>query len=99
MARAEKEKNEGKTLLMVSGEELQELISKAVRNERKRAYEEAKNENEVAVVSRDEAAKMLCVNLCTLWRWTKTGYLVPRKVGSKVLYLKSDIEKLIMRGK
>jgi hypothetical protein len=30
-----------------------------------------------------------------LWRWKKTKYLVPSKVGNSVYYKLSDIEKLL----
>lgn len=38
------------------------------------------------------------VDRSTLWRWAKTGYLVPVKVGAKSFYRMSDLEKL-MGGK
>ncbi|MDR1594287.1 MAG: helix-turn-helix domain-containing protein [Prevotellaceae bacterium] len=44
--------------------------------------------------SPESAAKILDVDLSTLWRWKKSGYLVPIKIGGKTRYRTSDIEKL-----
>lgn len=35
------------------------------------------------------------VDRSTLWRWAKSGYLVPVKVGAKSFYRMSDLEKLM----
>ena len=43
----------------------------------------------------DEAAKLLHRDRSSLWRWSKTGYLTPVKVGAKSFYRKSDIDKLL----
>ena len=99
MNREKEKKNEGaKTLLMVSEDELREIVKDAVKEERERTEKRIREAKEVAAVSRNEASRMLSVSLNTLWRWAKDGYLVPRKVGTKVMYLKSDIDNLIQRG-
>ena len=46
-------------------------------------------------LSRTKTALMLGVTLSTLWRWDKENYLKPVRVGSKVLYRESDIQKVI----
>ena len=43
----------------------------------------------------DEAAKLLHRDRSSLWRWSKTGYLTPVKIGAKILYRRSDIDKLL----
>lgn len=40
-----------------------------------------------------EVCAMLGVTRSTLWRWAKTGYLVPEKIGSRVRYKESDVKK------
>ena len=50
-------------------------------------------------LSRTKTALMLGVTLSTLWRWDKEKYLTPVRVGSKVLYRESDIQKVINQTK
>ena len=42
-----------------------------------------------------ETAEKLGVDVSTLWRWDKTGYLKKIKVGNKTRYRESDIIKLM----
>ena len=46
-------------------------------------------------ISASEAAKMLNVTLSTLWRWDKDKYLEKIKIGNKVRYRLSDVERMI----
>ena len=41
-----------------------------------------------------EVCDILHVSSNTLWRWGKTGYLVPNKVGRSPMYRKVDIDNL-----
>jgi Predicted site-specific integrase-resolvase len=43
----------------------------------------------------DEAKVQLHVDRSTLWRWAKTGYLIPAEVGGKRLYKQSDIDIIL----
>jgi len=42
-----------------------------------------------------ETADRLGVDISTLWRWNRSGYLRKIKVGAKPMYRESDIEKLM----
>ena len=53
-----------------------------------------KQYTEKSYLTQKEAAEKLNVSENTLWRWKKTGYLTPVKVGNSVYYRFSDIEKL-----
>ena len=46
-------------------------------------------------VTTDEASKQLHVDRSTLWRWAKTGYLMPIEVGGKRFYKLSDINTIL----
>ena len=46
-------------------------------------------------ITAKEAAKKLGVTLSTLWRWDNDGYLEKIKIGSKVRYRLSDVERMI----
>lgn len=46
-------------------------------------------------LSAQETADKLGVDVSTLWRWDKSGYLKKIKVGNKVRYRESDVIKLM----
>ena len=60
--------------------------------------EEMKKAKEETYLTPDEVADRLGVSINTLWRWNKSKYLEPVKMGRKCRYKLSDIEKL-MEGK
>lgn len=51
----------------------------------------------VRYLTADEVCKRLSVKRPTLWRWEKRDYLTPRRVGGRVLYLESDVERIVMK--
>ena len=46
-------------------------------------------------LSAQETADKLGVDVSTLWRWDKSGYLKKIKVGNKIRYRESDVVKLM----
>lgn len=53
---------------------------------------EAKEES---YLSAKETADKLGVDISTLWRWNRSGYLKKIKVGNKTRYRESDVLKLM----
>ena len=53
-------------------------------------------ETEEKYLTIPEVCDILHVSSNTLWRWGKSGYLVPNKVGRTPMYRQSDID--ILRG-
>ncbi len=47
------------------------------------------------LLTRREVLKMLGIDSSTLWRWAKTGYLVPFNFGGQKRYKASDILELV----
>ena len=45
--------------------------------------------------SREETMETLRVSSATLWRWKKSGFLVPVPMGSMDRYRQSDIDKIM----
>ncbi len=52
--------------------------------------------SENRLLSREEAAKYLQVDLSTLWRWTKDGDLTSYGLGNRVYYKKSEIDHALL---
>ena len=46
-----------------------------------------------------QVSEILNVNLTTLWRWNKQGYLTNYEVGGKRRYKMSEVKKIITGGK
>ena len=45
-------------------------------------------------ITTNEVAKRLGVDLSTLWRWQKSNYLVPIRIGGRKRFRLSDIERI-----
>lgn len=95
---ANNKNNKGNCFYMITEEQLKQMITNAILEAKEQVEEERKNAEEVAAMSRNEAAARLRVSVHTLWRWARDGYLVPKRVGRRVLYLKSDVDKIIQKG-
>lgn len=69
-----------------SDEYLRNLITDAI--------ESAMNNRRASstLLSRKKTSQRLNVDLSTLWRWEKSGYLLPIRIGRAVYYKLSDIE-------
>lgn len=52
-------------------------------------------ESDGTMISKKDAMIGFKVSHTTLWKWQKSGYLVPVKVGKRVYYRRADIESLI----
>jgi len=78
-----------------------------LRDWHKEVIEDTKRELEQAVISDkmetyptpNQVSEMLGVDLTTLWRWAKKGYLVPIEVGGKRRYRMSDVKAILNSGK
>ena len=51
-------------------------------------------DNDSNLITKKEAMLGFRVSHTTLWKWQKTGYLTPVKVGKKVYYRREDIMSL-----
>lgn len=47
------------------------------------------------LLTREEVMEILGISPATLWRWKKSGYLVPVKVGSLDRYHRSILDKVL----
>lgn len=85
----------GNIKLEVTGEDLllfsNQLISRA-KHELSTAIAEARKEK---YLTKEEVKTMCGVCDTTLWHWSKKNYLKPVKVGNKVRYRQSDIQRIL----
>ena len=83
---------EGNVTLAISAADLKEFWLSLISEAQKSKECEVKDETFLSV---EETAKELRVTKPTLWRWDKDGYLKPVKIGGRVFYRRSDIDKLL----
>jgi hypothetical protein len=69
-------------------------------NVSREAAEQKRLKDEDVFYSTDEVLEVLNIkNRVTIWRWKKSGYLVPVKVGKLCRYKKSDVDAILkMKG-
>jgi len=80
----------------INGGQLIEAIDYAITKAKAEFSEESKPER---LLNRNETSKKLGVDPSTMYRWNKSGYLTPVRVGARVMYRESDIERILEGGK
>lgn len=90
--------NEGNLFLQVSVADLRELVHGLYEEEKQRIEDAILQHREKPTLTRKETAEMLGVTTTTLWQWAKAGYLVPVKIGTKVMYRASDVDALLEKN-
>ncbi len=81
-------------LMVVSLNDLKELFNHICeeRDAEKKSMIDNEHDNELR--SADDTAKILGVKKNSLWRWSKSGYLTPVKIGRKCFYKQADIDRI-----
>ena len=87
-------KNQG-VQLVVSASDLRELVNEWCDEREAQKEAERMAVKKVERISSIDAEKTLGVTTATLWRWAKSGYLIPIKVGRKNYYRKTDIDQIL----
>mgnify|MGYP000660210942 FL=1 len=50
-----------------------------------------KSNSQSEFLSRKEVAKLFGVSLTTIWSWGKKGILSPKRIGNRILFVKSQV--------
>ena len=83
----------------VSIDDLREFASGLI-DQTKRDLEQAViNDKAETYPTPKQVAKILGVDLVTLWRWKNRGYLVPVEIGGKRRYIMSEVKALLTPNK
>src|SRR5687767_3294705 len=74
-------------------EQLKSEISEAVKREVAPLFQAVNAvKPETELLTRKQAAKLLCVSLPTMLDWTKTGKITGYRIGSRIRYKRAELE-------
>lgn len=79
--------------------DLLEAVEYCIEKSRKELEQLITDANTETYPSIEQTTKILDVTKTTLWRWQKSGYLVPLEVGGKRRYRMSDINAILEGGR
>jgi len=96
--------NTGHSLLLMTSESLHEALEDVFVRAKEAAFAEMDARARVAqdkdrLITKQDTMRMLGKSANTLWKWAKRGYLVPIKVGGRVMYNLKDINRICGNGK
>jgi len=84
--------------LQVNGTDLLTFADKLVKDTAAEVETRLKEQNKPdELLTRQQVADMLGVTLTSLWHWNNKGILPTIKIGSKVRYRRSDVEKALSK--
>lgn len=92
-------KSGGNITLSIKSDDLFKFADIVVEKARYKLEQEIIKDQSEVYYTKDQVTKILNVNPSTLWNWSNKGYLTPVKVGGLNRYKKSDIDRIIDRGK
>ena len=75
--------------------QLLEFADALVERAAAKARAEIERQSDVEYIPKKEAIDLLGVCDATLWHWARSGYLVPVKLGRRVFYRRTDIQRLL----
>ena len=75
----------------VSVDELADIVAEKLLNKIDVYLKEYATKNDDTILTREETAKFLKINITTLWNWSKRGILIPFGIGNRVYYKKQEI--------
>ena len=75
----------------VSVDELADKVAEKLLNKIGVYLKEYATKNDDTILTREETAKFLRINITTLWNWSKRGILIPFGIGNRVYYKKQEI--------
>lgn len=86
------------TIISIKVEDLVEANSQLIEKTKSELEESIARKDAVTYLTREAVMDKLSIAPATLWRWGKSGYLVPINVGGQRRYRSTDIDE-ILEGK
>lgn len=99
MSIAELLKKDANITLAISINDLREWHKEVIQDTRKELEDAVISDKAETYPSAKQVSDILSVDLSTLWRWEKRGYLVPVNVGGKRRYKMSDVKQILEGGR
>jgi Helix-turn-helix domain len=84
-------------LLQITPQQLQQLIVDGIKNELNKLKEHFQPKAPEELLTREETAQKLKINLSTLHNWTKSRTLTSYGIGGRVYYRNSEIEQAMVK--
>ena len=82
----------------ISVEELTEIIAeKLVDKLEKKIAALISAQNDEELLTREETAQLLKIDISTLWNWTKKGKIISHGIGNRVYYKRGEIKKALVK--
>lgn len=79
-------------LVQTTESDLEYLISSSLKTQLEQIKQDlSNNSNEDKILTREETAKLLGIDLSSLWRWTKSGKIKAHGIAHRVYYFLSDV--------
>lgn len=83
------------TIVSVQAADLAEAGRRLIDQVRVEVEKEARSKAASSLLTKDQVMQRLNVSDTTLWRWKKSGYLLPVEVGGQLRYKSIDIDKIV----
>lgn len=91
--------SKGNVTIAVSLPDLKEFAHEIVDLTKKELQQQILEANSETYLSPKKVCEVLDVDLSTLWRWNKKGYLCSIEVGGKRRYKMSDVKTILNGGR
>lgn len=84
-------------IVQTTPNELESLIKESVKTELETIKKDLSNQEEKdKILTREETAKLLDIDLSSLYRWTKKGKIKAHGIANRVYYYLSDINQALL---
>lgn len=99
MSIAELIKKDANITLAISINDLRDWHREVIQSTKREIEDAVISDKSETYPTAKQVSEILGVDLSTLWRWEKRGYLVPANVGGKRRYKMSEVKQILEGGR